>query len=58
MPRHLQREKKIELSDIEQENARRYYVLGNVINPKTGKHYTEQEALVKALDAKRKRLVK
>jgi len=53
-----QREKKIELSDIEQENARRYYVLGNVINPKTGKHYTEQEALVKALDAKRKRLVK
>jgi len=52
------KEKKIELDDIESANARRFYVLGNVINPKTGKHYTEQEALVKALEAKRKRLIK
>lgn len=47
--------KKVELSDIETQNAIRYYVYGNVINPKTNKHYTEQEALTKALDAKRKR---
>ena len=51
-----QREKKIELSDIETANAIRYWP--TVENPKTGRKYTEQEALAKALEAKRKRLIK
>lgn len=53
-----QKSKKVDLSDIEQSNAIRYYVHGNVNNPKTGRPYTETEALSKALEAKRKRLVK
>ena len=51
-----QREKKVELSDIETANAIRYWP--TVENPKTGKKYTEQESLAKALEAKRKRLIK
>lgn len=51
-----QREKKVVLSDIETQNAIRYWVHGNVNNPKTGRSYTEAEALQKALEAKRKRL--
>lgn len=50
------RERKVELSEIERGNAIRYWPTIN--NPKTGKYYTEAEALAKALDAKRKRLSK
>lgn len=50
------REKKIELSEIESTNAVRYWPTQD--NPKTGKKYTEQESLTKALEAKRKRLIK
>ncbi len=53
-----QRAKKVELSDIETANAIRYWVHGNVNNPKTGRSYTEAEALQKALEAKRKRMTK
>lgn len=51
-----QREKKVELTDIEQANALRYWP--TVENPKTGRKYTEQESLAKALEAKRKRFSK
>lgn len=50
-----QREKKVELTEIERSNAVRYWVQGGVSNPKTGRSYTEAEALAKALEAKRKR---
>ncbi len=50
--------KKVELSEIETQNAIRYWVHGNVNNPKTGRSYTEAEALQKALEAKRKRFSK
>lgn len=50
------REKKVDLTQIEQQNALRYWP--TVENPKTGKKYTETEALAKALDAKRKRTLK
>ena len=50
------REKRVELTQVEQDNAMRYWP--TVENPKTGRKYTEAESLVKALDAKRKRLVK
>lgn len=53
-----QKEKKIALSDIEHTNAIRFWVQGNVTNLKTGRTYTEAEALTKALEAKRKRLIK
>lgn len=52
------RGKTIVLSDIENANAIRFWVHGNVTNPKTGKIYTESEALQKALEAKKKRLTK
>lgn len=51
-----QKAKTIVLSDIEQSNAVRFYVHGNVVNPKTGKHYNETEAIQKAMEAKKKRL--
>ena len=50
------REKKIELTQIEQDNAVRYWP--TVENPKTGRKYTEQESLAKALEAKRRRNTK
>lgn len=50
------REKKIELTQVEQDNAVRYWP--TVDNPKTGKKYTEQESLAKALEAKRRRFSK
>lgn len=53
-----QKAKTIVLSDIEQSNAIRFWVHGNVMNPKTGKTYTEAEALQKAMEAKKKRLAK
>lgn len=46
----------IVLSEIEQGNALRYWP--TVDNPKTGRKYTDQEALAKALEAKRKRNLK
>ena len=49
------REKKVELSDFEQEQAIRLYVFGGKQNPKTGKAYTKAEAIEKALKAKRER---
>lgn len=52
------REKKITLSEIESANSIRFWVQGNVENPKTGRTYTESEALAKSLEAKRKRLLK
>ncbi len=50
--------KTIVLSDIEQQNAVRFYVQGNITNNKTGRPYTESEALQKAMEAKKKRLIK
>lgn len=47
--------KTIELTEIERDNAIRYWVGGQVSNPKTGRPYTQAEALQKAMDAKRKR---
>lgn len=46
---------KVELADWEQDNAIRMYVNSGLTNPKTGKSYTKQEALDKALLAKKNR---
>lgn len=51
-----QKEKKVALTDIEQQNAMRWWT--TIENPKTGRKYTETESLTKALEAKRKRLSK
>lgn len=53
-----QRENKISLNETEESNAIKWYVEGNLIDPKTGKAYTPAGALQKALEAKRKRLAK
>lgn len=50
------RSKTVELSEIEKDNAVRYYCIGNVVNPKTNKVYTHAEAILKAMDAKKRRL--
>lgn len=49
------REKKIELSDWEADNAVRMWVNTGMTNPKTGRTYTKTEALEKALLAKKNR---
>lgn len=46
---------KVTLLDWEQENAIRMYVNTGMTNPKTGKVYTKQEAIEKALQAKQRR---
>lgn len=48
--------KTVELTDIEKENAIRFYKVGNRINNKTGKVFTESEAIQKAMEAKKQRL--
>ncbi len=48
--------KTVSLTDIESANAIRWWT--TLDNPKTGRKYTEAEALSKALEAKRKRLAK
>lgn len=48
-------EKEITLSENEKEAAVRQFTRGDVINPKTGKPYTTNEALAKALQAKKDR---
>ena len=50
------REKKVELSEFEQDQAIRLYVFGARINPATGKVFTKKEAIEKAIKAKRDRL--
>lgn len=49
------REKEVTLSEGEKEAAVRMYTRGDVINPKTNRPYTSNEALVKALNAKKAR---
>ena len=49
------KEKEVTLSSEEEENAVRFYTLGSVTNPKTGRQYTRQEAVAKALNAKKLR---
>ncbi len=44
--------KDVELDDTEKNAAYRMYVLGNIQNPKTGRPYTENEAIEKAKQAK------
>ena len=50
------REKEITLSEAEKETALRMYGRGDIINPKSGRVYTENEALAKALQAKKARI--
>ncbi|MCK9370592.1 hypothetical protein M0R04_11840 [Candidatus Dojkabacteria bacterium] len=47
--------KEVTLSEQEKESAVRMYTRGDVINPKTGRAYTENEAVAKALEAKKRR---
>lgn len=47
--------KEVTLDEDEQEAAIRIYTLGEAKNPKTGKSYTREEALKKALEAKTNR---
>lgn len=47
--------KEVTLSSEEEEQAVRFYTLGSVTNPKTGRQYTRQEAISKALNAKKSR---
>ena len=49
------REKEVTLSEGEKEAAVRMYTRGDVINPKTNRPYTANEALTKALNAKKAR---
>lgn len=49
------KEKEVTLSSDEEENAVRFYTLGSVVNPKTGRQYTRSEAISKALNAKKSR---
>lgn len=48
-------QKKVELEDWEKDNAVRIYVQSGLVNPKTGKRYTDSEAYEKALTAKTNR---
>lgn len=50
------REKKVEITEFEQEQAIRLYVFGARINPATGAVFTKKEAIEKAIKAKRDRL--
>jgi hypothetical protein len=45
-----------QLTTDEKENAVRMYCLGGVMNPTTGKQYTEAEAIAKAIKAKNARM--
>ena len=47
---------KTTLSDDEKEIAHRMYVMSGTMNPKTGRVYTTDEAHIKALEGKKKRL--
>lgn len=49
-------DKKIEMSEWEQDNAVRMYVNSGMVNPKTNKPYTRQEAIDKGLAAKKNRM--
>lgn len=49
-------EKKVELTEWEQDNAVRMWVNTGMTNPKTGKIYTKAEAIEKALLAKKNRM--
>lgn len=49
-------EKKVEMSEWEQDNAVRMYVNSGMTNPKTGKAYTRQEAIDRGLAAKKNRM--
>ena len=51
-------EKEVTLTSEEQDIAERTYCLGSVMNPKTGRQYTKQEAISKALAGKKSRLGK
>jgi len=46
----------VQLSEEEKESAVRMYVMGNVINPATGRVYTDSEAVAKAIKAKQGRM--
>lgn len=47
--------KTVELSEYEKDNAIRLYCLGGMTNPKTGRPYTQAEAIQKAMNAKTER---
>jgi len=47
--------KEVTLSSEEEEQAVRFYTMGSLTNPKTGRAYTKQEAISKALSAKKRR---
>lgn len=49
-------EKEITLSEAEKEAGIRMYTRGDVLNPKTGRVYTANEAIAKALAAKKARI--
>lgn len=55
-PERKKNEKEITLSDDEKEAAIRQFTRGDVTNPKTNRPYTDNEALAKALQAKKSRL--
>lgn len=57
VPGRSKAEKKIEMSEWEQENAVRMYVNSGMTNPKTGKPYTRQEAIDRGLTAKKNRVL-
>lgn len=50
------REEEVTLSEDEKDNAIRMFTKGDVLNPSTGRPYTENEAVAKALFAKKNRL--
>lgn len=52
------KEKDVTLSETEKEQAIRTFTRGDVVNPKTNRPYTQQEAINKALEAKKSRLRK
>lgn len=54
--RDRKRQDEIVLSESEKQMAIRQWTTGELINPKTGKEYTDKEALEKALIAKKRRL--
>jgi hypothetical protein len=55
---HRRNEVEVTISPEEEEAAIRMYTRGDVINPKTGRAYTEKEAIEKAKDAKARRAKK
>lgn len=58
LKRSFKKEKEITLSEDEKEAAERMYTRGDVVNPKTNLPYTPEEAINKALKAKKERSIR